>query len=166
MGVRKTAQSAIVATSRRSMNQIEYSEPRRLARKPTRRTRPSSERGTMAIGRRLFTEHASLKHTVGMMPYLGRRPMRSVMLLVMMAASVLADRPRLHADEGMWTFDNPPLALLKERYGFTPTSEWLNHLRMSTVRINDGGTGSFVSATGLVLTNHHVALGQLEKMST
>jgi len=92
--------------------------------------------------------------------------MGSLTLLVTLAASVLAGRPTLHADEGMWTFDNPPLALLKAQYGFTPTSEWLNHLRMSTVRINDGGTGSFVSPTGLVLTNHHVALGQLEKMST
>ncbi len=70
------------------------------------------------------------------------------------------------ADEGMWTFDNPPLAQLKEKYGFTPTPAWLDHLRMSSVRFNDGGSGSFVSARGLVLTNHHVAFGQLQKVST
>jgi hypothetical protein len=70
------------------------------------------------------------------------------------------------ADEGMWTFDNPPLAQLKEKYGFTPTPGWLDHLRMSSVRFNDGGSGSFVSARGLVLTNHHVAFGQLQKVST
>jgi Peptidase S46 len=70
------------------------------------------------------------------------------------------------ADEGMWTFDNPPLAQLKEKYGFTPTPAWLDHLRMSSVRFNDGGSGSFVSGRGLVLTNHHVAFGQLQKVST
>ena len=69
-------------------------------------------------------------------------------------------------DEGMWTFDNPPLKLLKERYGFEPTQAWLDHVRLSSVRFNDGGSGSFVSPTGLVLTNHHVALGQLQKVST
>ncbi len=66
----------------------------------------------------------------------------------------------------MWTFDNPPLKLLKERYGFEPTREWLDHLRLSSARFNDGGSGSFVSPHGLVLTNHHVALGQLQKVSS
>jgi hypothetical protein len=66
----------------------------------------------------------------------------------------------------MWTFDNPPIKQLKERYGFQPTPEWLDHLRLSSVRFNDGGSGSFVSPRGLVLTNHHVALGQLQKVSS
>jgi hypothetical protein len=69
-------------------------------------------------------------------------------------------------DEGMWTFDNPPLKQLQERYGFTPTQEWLDHVRLSSVRFNDGGSGSFVSPNGLVLTNHHVAVGQLQKISS
>ena len=72
----------------------------------------------------------------------------------------------LHAEEGMWTFDNPPLKLLKAKYGFVPTQAWLDHLRLSSVRLNDGGSGSFVSADGLLLTNHHVARGQLQKNST
>ncbi|HKE25102.1 MAG TPA: S46 family peptidase [Bryobacteraceae bacterium] len=72
----------------------------------------------------------------------------------------------LWADEGMWTFDNTPLKQLKQRYGFVPTEEWLRHVRMSSVRLNDGGSGSFVSPYGLVLTNHHVARGQLQKNST
>ena len=70
------------------------------------------------------------------------------------------------SDEGMWTFDNPPNQLLQQHYGFTPSPEWLNHVRLSSVRLNDGGSGSFVSPHGLLLTNHHVAIGQLQKNST
>src|ERR1700728_2619969 len=69
-------------------------------------------------------------------------------------------------EEGMWTFDNLPLNLLKEKYNFTPTQQWLDHIRLSSVRLNDGGSGSFVSPHGLLLTNHHVARGQLQKNST
>jgi len=69
------------------------------------------------------------------------------------------------ADEGMWTFDNPPLKQWKERYNFEPTQEWLDHLRLASVRL-EGGTGSFVSADGLIITNQHVASGQLAKLST
>ncbi len=70
------------------------------------------------------------------------------------------------ADEGMWTFDNPPLKQLQEKYRFTPSQAWLDHVRLACVRLNDGGSGSFVSAHGLLLTNHHVARGQLQKNST
>jgi len=86
-------------------------------------------------------------------------------LLLILAVS-LWGRALARADEGMWTFDNPPLAQLKERYGFTPTREWLDHIRLSSVRFSDGGSGAFVSPHGLVLTNHHVALTQLQKLST
>jgi hypothetical protein len=70
------------------------------------------------------------------------------------------------ADEGMWTFDNPPLEQLADRYDFAPTEEWLDHIRLASVRLGDGGSGSFVSPNGLVLTNFHVAHGQLQKLST
>ena len=70
------------------------------------------------------------------------------------------------ADEGMWTFDNPPLKQLQQKYRFSPSQEWLDHVRLACVRLNDGGSGSFVSAHGLLLTNHHVARGQLQKNST
>ncbi len=70
------------------------------------------------------------------------------------------------ADEGMWTFDNPPVEAIREAYGFEITPGWLDHVRLASVRFNDGGSGSFVSPQGLVVTNHHVAVGQLQKMST
>ncbi len=70
------------------------------------------------------------------------------------------------ADEGMWTFDNPPADKLKQGYGFTPTKQWLDRVRLASVRFNDGGSGSFVSPRGLVMTNHHVAIGQLQKLSS
>jgi hypothetical protein len=69
-------------------------------------------------------------------------------------------------EEGMWTFDNPPAKQLQDQYNFTLTSAWLNKLRVASVRLNDGGSGAFVSEDGLVLTNHHVARGQLQKIST
>src|ERR1700678_844153 len=89
---------------------------------------------------------------------------RSALLLP--TALVLAAGLMVHAEEGMWTFDNPPLKLTKAKYNFTPTQVWLDHLRLSSVRLNDGGSGSFVSPNGLLLTNHHVARSQLQKNST
>ena len=82
----------------------------------------------------------------------------------MLAAALFS--PAVRADEGMWTFDNPPVKQLQEKYNFTPTQQWLDHLRLSSVRLNDGGSGSFVSPHGLLLTNHHVARGQLQKNSS
>jgi hypothetical protein len=71
-----------------------------------------------------------------------------------------------HADEGMWLFNNTPKKLLKEKHGFDATDAWLDHLRMSSVRFNTGGSGSFVSSNGLVMTNHHVAADTIQKISS
>src|SRR5207248_10365146 len=70
-----------------------------------------------------------------------------------------------HADERMWLSNNPPRKILKEKYGFEPTDKWLEHVQKSSVRFNSGGSGSFVSPHGLVMTNHHVGLGALQKLS-
>ncbi|MGA3018009.1 MAG: S46 family peptidase [Bryobacteraceae bacterium] len=93
------------------------------------------------------------------------RPQVFRTLVISSCAALLFSVP-VRSDEGMWTFDNPPLKQLQEKYHFTPTQQWLDHIRLSSVRLNDGGSGSFVSAHGLLLTNHHVARGQLQKNST
>jgi len=67
------------------------------------------------------------------------------------------------ADEGMWLFNAPPLKQLKGKYNFEPTPQWLEHLQKASVRFNSGGSGSFISANGLVITNHHVGADALQK---
>src|SRR5438034_2034696 len=69
------------------------------------------------------------------------------------------------ADEGIWIFNAPRLEQLKEKYQFEPTQQWLEHLQKASVRFNSGGSGSFVSANGLVITNHHVGADTLQKIS-
>jgi len=70
------------------------------------------------------------------------------------------------ADEGMWLFNDPPRQLLKERHNFDITDAWLEHVQKSSVRFNSGGSGSFVSEDGLILSNHHVGADTLQKVST
>jgi len=70
------------------------------------------------------------------------------------------------ADEGMWTFNNVPRAEIKKKYGFDVTDEWLNNVRMASVRFNNGGSGSFVSPNGLVLTNYHIVEDIVGEVST
>ena len=91
--------------------------------------------------------------------------MKKICLLVL-SMTLLSVASVTHGDEGMWLYNQFPKQLLKQKYGFEPSDEWLTHLRLSSVRFNSGGSGSFVSSTGLVLTNHHVGADALQKMST
>lgn len=88
---------------------------------------------------------------------------RSIALLqlIIFALSPLS----LFADEGMWTFDNPPLKQWKERYQFEPTAEFLERVRLASPKVN-GASGGFVSSNGLIATNHHVASAYIAALST
>lgn len=83
----------------------------------------------------------------------------------LLASTLCVSLPTLAA-EGMWTMDNLPLATLEKTYGFKPTPEWLDKSMRSAVRLAGGCSGSFVSAQGLVLTNHHCVIGCIEDLSS
>lgn len=74
--------------------------------------------------------------------------------------------PSLMADEGMWTYNRLPLQQLKADHDFAPSAELLTRLQKGSVRLNNGGSGSFVSPNGLVMTNHHVASDCIRKVSS
>ena len=84
-----------------------------------------------------------------------------VLLAVAFIFSTLAT-----ADEGMWLYNEPPKEQIKAKYGFELTQKWLDHVRLSSVRFNNGGSGSFVSADGLTFTNHHVGAECIQQLST
>ncbi|MFN8610421.1 MAG: S46 family peptidase, partial [Vulcanimicrobiota bacterium] len=69
------------------------------------------------------------------------------------------------ADEGMWLFNQAPVERLRKDYGFELTQPWLDHVMMSCVRFNNGGSGGFISQDGLVVTNHHIGEDSLQKLS-
>jgi hypothetical protein len=73
---------------------------------------------------------------------------------------------RVTADEGMWLFNDLPKDYLRDKHGFEPDDDWARHVMLSSVRFNVGGSASFVSSQGLVLTNHHVGADTLHKLST
>lgn len=92
---------------------------------------------------------------------------RSVRLVLALAAGALTLAPRAPlADEGMWTFNRPPRAQIKARYGFSPDDKWLQHVQLASVRLAQGCSGSFVSGSGLVMTNHHCAHSCIQQLST
>lgn len=78
----------------------------------------------------------------------------------------MAPSNRTLADEGMWLFNALPKKQLASKYQFEPSQSWVDHVMLSSVRFNSGGSASFVSSNGLVLTNHHVAADTLFKLST
>jgi S1-C subfamily serine protease len=86
--------------------------------------------------------------------------------LILALFSLQTFAPLAIADEGMWTFNNVPRAEIKRRYGFDVTDEWLRKVQLASVRFNNGGSGSFVSSDGLVLTNYHIVEDIVGEVST
>jgi hypothetical protein len=70
-----------------------------------------------------------------------------------------------HADEGMWTYDNFPADKMRAKYGWAPDTAWLDHARLSSIRLAEGCSASLVSADGLVMTNHHCARSCLSELA-
>ncbi len=91
-----------------------------------------------------------------------KRSNQLIYTLLMILATIRLAR----ADEGMWLFNDLPMGYLQEKHGFEPDDRWARHVMLSSVRFNSGGSASFVSSTGLVLTNHHVGADTLHKIST
>src|SRR5271154_5380990 len=91
---------------------------------------------------------------------------RILLRMFLLALALAMVSPMLHADEGMWLFNHIPYKHLKDKHVFEPDKKCLEHVQKSSVLFNSGGSGSFVSADGLVLTNHHVGADCLQKIST
>jgi len=96
----------------------------------------------------------------------GRSSILGLIFAVSVAFSLVGLISSARADEGMWLYNTFPAEKVQKQYGFLPTQEWLDHLRSSSVRFNNGGSGSFVSADGLAFTNHHVGADCIEKLAT
>ena len=86
-------------------------------------------------------------------------------LTIVLACTFLSSTVAL-ADEGMWLYNAPPKDAINAKYGFELTQQWLDHVRLSSVRFNNGGSGSFVSPDGLTFTNHHVGAECVQQLST
>lgn len=93
------------------------------------------------------------------------RVARMILRRLALAGVIFGNPVAARGDEGMWLFTKPPVREVAERHGFEMTPEWLEKLQKSAVRFG-GGSGSFVSEKGLVLTNHHVGAGVIERLST
>ncbi len=97
---------------------------------------------------------------------LSRAARLSCWLLIATGFCMTHSRSAAAIDEGMWLFSDLPTELLAEQYDFHPDEAWTRRLMRASVRFNSGGSGSFVSSNGLVLTNHHVGSDTLQKLSS
>jgi nicotinamide mononucleotide adenylyltransferase len=84
--------------------------------------------------------------------------------ILLSLAMLLSFTASAFADEGMWLYERFPSAKVKQKYGWAPDQNWLDHVRLASVRM--GASASFVSPDGLVFTNHHVGAGCVHDIST
>ena len=91
---------------------------------------------------------------------------KQICALIVALFSLQALQFTARADEGMWPFNNVPRAEIKKKYGFDVSDEWLKKVQLASVRFNSGGSGSFVSPNGLVLTNYHIVEDFVSELST
>src|SRR5262245_51405792 len=98
---------------------------------------------------------------------------RRSLTIALIAVSLVVSPLALFADEGMWLpdmLDKLPLGQMKKRgFELKPEDVWSSSkpsLKDAIVQISSGGTGSFVSADGLILTNHHIAFSAITAAST
>ncbi len=94
------------------------------------------------------------------------RSKRATLLAGLLVVGLAFLTQTMRADEGMWTFDNFPSKTVGEKYGFTPSQGWLDHVRLASLRIAGGCSASFISPEGLVMTNHHCVVECVEQIST
>ncbi len=87
------------------------------------------------------------------------------LLILLVSMSLQLFLQLAHADEGMWTLNNFPKKAFEKKYHYVPTDDWLKHVQLSSARLAGGCSGSFVSAGGLVMTNHHCAASCIEQLS-
>ena len=92
-------------------------------------------------------------------PFMNKR-IPAILILLTLVLSGLS-----FADEGMWLFNAFPGDKVQAKYGFKPSQEWLDHVRLSSARAPNGSS-SFVSPDGLIFTNHHIAQGCIHDLST
>jgi hypothetical protein len=100
--------------------------------------------------------------------YIGAFDLRSRSEMKTFWLAILLTLPTMgiQADEGMWLFNQPPRELLRSHHQFEVTDAWMEHLQKASVRFNSGGSGSFVSEDGLLISNHHVGADAIQKLST
>ena len=91
------------------------------------------------------------------------RPFRALLAALVLLLPLTAV---ISADDGIWLFNHFPNAAVQQKYGFTVTDAYLDQMRAGSVRFYGVASGSFVSPSGLLFTNHHVASECIQQLST